>query len=652
MTSFKKYMTAKTTVEENNTPRTMNKNYFIRQKLNEYDGEASMEGGKIDAVIFGALALIGRTLKNAMTYGKLQSQKGPYLQQYEMCGSSDSKTVFEDTFKSAKLDEFKDKEIELKDAKEKVKEEASKQKEAIEGRSPADAKKKEIIDHQADIKTAQIEKAEQQLKAARGRLDNEVNNKWDSEKRKLDELKEKIEKTADGFLLGGTFKKRWENEFSQAKLDIDEKVTQTAREILTARDDKDALKELNAKEAKLKEKIAKKEEEAKELEANEEDDKAIDAIKLVPSLPKLESAREEFTGFLNGLKKDYEPEANKEKEETKESVSYIIEEDKSEDASPSEVIALMSKAYNNQTDENKPAFAEKIVKNIEAIKEFKGRIAELMVSCADECSKNEEDLPSDIKGPFLKEGDPKPEIGKHADEVKDLYKDELESWNKKAKGESDKEGGDSEDEGGDSEETQSDEKKLELAEKAVETAKSDVDTAKGEQEKINKGDDENAKLDAEKDVIQAEIKWRQAKQAVAKLKGDDENYQGYGDDIGKDMEKIQEIEKKKKELADKKESEGDSPEVKEKKEKVGKLKKEVEDLKSALEDVKDKDKKSLLTGAISGKENQLKKAEQELEDAKKKGKEESTEKTESVETDIPSKFMKFEEYLANKQKNK
>lgn len=645
-------MTAKTTVEENNTPRTMNKNYFIRQKLNEYDGEASMEGGKIDAVIFGALALIGRTLKNAMTYGKLQSQKGPYLQQYEMCGSSDSKTVFEDTFKSAKLDEFKDKEIELKDAKEKVKEEASKQKEAIEGRSPADAKKKEIIDHQADIKTAQIEKAEQQLKAARGRLDNEVNNKWDSEKRKLDELKEKIEKTADGFLLGGTFKKRWENEFSQAKLDIDEKVTQTAREILTARDDKDALKELNAKEAKLKEKIAKKEEEAKELEANEEDDKAIDAIKLVPSLPKLESAREEFTGFLNGLKKDYEPEANKEKEETKESVSYIIEEDKSEDASPSEVIALMSKAYNNQTDENKPAFAEKIVKNIEAIKEFKGRIAELMVSCADECSKNEEDLPSDIKGPFLKEGDPKPEIGKHADEVKDLYKDELESWNKKAKGESDKEGGDSEDEGGDSEETQSDEKKLELAEKAVETAKSDVDTAKGEQEKINKGDDENAKLDAEKDVIQAEIKWRQAKQAVAKLKGDDENYQGYGDDIGKDMEKIQEIEKKKKELADKKESEGDSPEVKEKKEKVGKLKKEVEDLKSALEDVKDKDKKSLLTGAISGKENQLKKAEQELEDAKKKGKEESTEKTESVETDIPSKFMKFEEYLANKQKNK
>jgi DNA repair exonuclease SbcCD ATPase subunit len=609
----------------------------INESMGIYEdstGSASTRGGEIDAVIFGALALIGRTLKNAMTYGKLQSQKGPYLQQYELCGSSESKTVFVDTFKSAKLDEFKDKEIELKDAKEKVKEAAANQKEAIEGRSPADTKKREIIDHQADIKIAQLEKAEQQLKAAKGRLDNEVNNKWDSEKRKLEELKTKIDKTADGFLLGGTFKKRWENEFSEAKLDIDEKVTQTAREILTARDDKDALKELNAKEAKLKEKIAKKEEEAKELEANEEDDKAIDAIKLVPSLPKLENAREEFTGFLNGLKKDYEPEANKEKEETKEetkeSASYIIEEDKSEDASPSEVIALMSKAYGNQTDENKPGFAEKIVKNIEAIKEFKGRIADLMVSCADECSKNADDLPSDIKGPFLKEGNPKPEIQKNVEEVKELYKEDLEKWKEAAKG--GKKDNDGETSDTDNNEPNQDEEKIAALDSKIEGLKKD---------KQAKEDQLNSYVHP--DVLAVEVAIKTAELQKAEL-GDDK-------DAIKSAEAALNTAQEDKKEAVKKEAENESPDVKEKKQKVEDIKAKIEEIKTAIADVKDKDKKGILQAALPAEEKKLKKAEEELEAAKNKGKE-SSEKTESVETEIPSKFMKFEEYIANKQKNK
>lgn len=537
MTSFKKYVAAKAKVNEQALPKTMNQNYFIRKEINEYDGEASLEGGYIDAIVFGALAIMGRSLKNGLVYARLQSLKGSYLEQYELCGSSSSKTVFDDTFKSKKLDEFKDKENTLKDAKEKIKEAADKQKESIEGRSAADTKKREIIDNQADIKFLQIEKAEQQLKTAKSRLNDEVQNKWEQEGRKLDEIKEKIAKVEDGFLLGGTFKQRWDNEISKAKLDIDQKVTELAREILTARDDKDALKELDAREAKLKEKIAQKEKEAKELEANEEDDKAVEAIKLVPTLPKLESARQEFTNFLNDLKKDYEPEV---KEETKESISYIKEETNSDDASPSDVISLMSKAYNNQTDENKPAFADKIVKNIERIREFKRRIADLMKEAAEECVKNAGELPSKIKNAFLKDDKIKPEIQENVDKVDNYLKDDLDKWKNAAKDE----------------------------------------------------------------------------------------------DSDKDLKKEPE--------------ESETSEEKELKKKVNDLKSEIEELKSALSDIKDKNKKSAIVGAISGKEKMLQRTEKQLEELKNK----SQPTPESVSPNILKKFMKFEDYLAIKQKDK
>ena len=117
------------------------------------------------------------------------------------------------------------------------------------------------------------------------------------------------------------------------------------------------------------------------------------------------------------------------------------------------------------------------------------------------------------------------------------------------------------------------------------------------------------------------------------------------------MEKIQSLENKKKELADKKEAENDSPEVKEKKQKVEDIKAKIEEIKSAIEDVKDKDKKGALQAVLPAEEKKLAKAEEELEAAKNKGKE-SSEKSESVETDIPSKFMKFEDFLNLKVKNK
>jgi hypothetical protein len=120
------------------------------------------------------------------------------------------------------------------------------------------------------------------------------------------------------------------------------------------------------------------------------------------------------------------------------------------------------------------------------------------------------------------------------------------------------------------------------AEEEAKTAKGEVTKVKDKKFKLDKDSEAKPvdKINADIEVIKAEIKWRQAKQKVAKLKGDDETYKGYGKDIGKDMGKIEGLNRKK------------------------------EDLKNG-----------------------------------KKGADES------VETTIPSKFMKFEDYLSMKQKN-
>ena len=608
MTTFKKYMAAKTKVDEQQVSKTMNQNYFIRKEINEYDGESSTKGGEIDAIVFGALAIMGRTMKNAMVYMRLQSLKGPYLQQYELCGSSNSRTVFDDEYKGKKLDDYKQAEIELKQKKETIKEQIKAEKEKIEGRSEADTKKKEILDKKEEIAITKIEQDEQKIKVAKSRLDDEVSNKWDKEKRTLDAMADKISKTAEGFLLGGTFKKRWENEFSEAKLDIDQKVTELAREILSARGDKDAVAELNAKEAKIKEKQAELEAEAKDLEAKEEDDKAVEALKLVPSLPKLNNAKEEFTGFLNELKSQYEPEAEKEAPK-KESKSYIIEEDANKDASPSEVINLMSKAYNNQEEENKPAFAAKVVKNIQAIKDFKKKVADIMVEVANECEKNEKELPSDIKGPFLKDGEVKEEITKNATDVQDLYKKELEDFTEKAKGAEEKGSGEGSDETpGNSDNEEGNNNNEEPTDAEKEKAKQLISRSEEEEEKHQKEVVEPIKSDLEKEK--------------AKDPKDEEKIASLENDVAEN--EIQTLKLKLTTARLKAEAEG-------------KNKNEDETYKSIMKDLLDK------TDALDAKKSSEK---------TKKKEEGSEEKKESVSTDIPKKFMKFEDYLNMKEKNK
>lgn len=68
----------------------------------------------------------------------------------------------------------------------------------------------------------------------------------------------------------------------------------------------------------------------------------------------------------------------------------------------------------------------------------------------------------------------------------------------------------------------------------VEAAQKEVDAAKAKMEEATKGDDEMAKIDSQ-------IAYNQALQKKAKLEGNDDKVQGLGEDIGKLMQKKQEL---------------------------------------------------------------------------------------------------------------
>lgn len=119
--------------------------------------------------------------------------------------------------------------------------------------------------------------------------------------------------------------------------------------------------------------------------------------------------------------------------------------------------------------------------------------------------------------------------------------------------------------------------------KELESAEDKVALAKTEYDKVKDGDDEIVKVDAQ-------IKWQQAKQQVAKLKKDDDNYQGHGDEIGILMQKKQDLLKS--DSSDSDETSIDNKEdakkltksQKAKKEKADSIEKQIPELESELKD--------------------------------------------------------------------
>jgi hypothetical protein len=142
--------------------------------------------------------------------------------------------------------------------------------------------------------------------------------------------------------------------------------------------------------------------------------------------------------------------------------------------------------------------------------------------------------------------------------------------------------------------------------KALEDAKAAISAAKANYDQVKDGDDEGAKIDAK-------IKFKQAQQKKAKLEGNDELYQGLGDDIGELMTQKQKLSKEPTETKTEATPDPLDKEIADQEDKIAAIKNTAKDKNSPLANPE------VLAKALEPEENKLK----ELKDKKSGKKEES-----------------------------
>lgn len=124
----------------------------------------------------------------------------------------------------------------------------------------------------------------------------------------------------------------------------------------------------------------------------------------------------------------------------------------------------------------------------------------------------------------------------------------------------------------------------EAIKKEIEAAKEEYDKAQEAEKQAAEGDDNAKKTETKKATVQAKIKWLQGKQKLAKAEKDDEKAQGFADEIGEEMKKIQDIDKEGKEKGEK-----DEQKKRESEEKRKELEKKISSAEKKIEELKEKD---------------------------------------------------------------
>jgi len=496
------------------------------------EAEAGIGGGIIDTIlmaIFGLFNSIGSGIANSAKYTAIQSSKGAYLDQYELAGSGNSKTVY---FRE-NIQE-KEKEIDatiekLEAGKEVAKENASKAREALKGQNDdAAANKRAAIQKKLEMTEKKIDEEKANLKASKSKLKEAATIKWEGESTEWEAMDEEMKEKLNE--LEGRWKEKAEKELIQSKREIDlvlktkmakyTEGTEGAEESAkAAANAKEALDRINSEVEELN----------KDWEGSTEEETA-EAIKYAPSLAKLSPVQAKLNVLLTELKAkytdaynsaqttpatgppagpaappsenyliDYTPEFKNVSEgnpsirqsgpansaNVESSIEYrsgftnvlgsapVLSEagtgttgsnktgttgdnktgttgdnktgaedaDKkkktlevTEKINPTQIFNLMSKAYEVQPDEKKKDFAKEIVQDIENIKSASIEFANINLEAANEVEKNVDKMPSSIKSTYLEEDKVKESIKNLAEKSKDLYKEQLEDFEKKSEG--------------------------------------------------------------------------------------------------------------------------------------------------------------------------------------------------------------------------
>lgn len=263
MTTFKKFVHAKENInEKGGFPKTMNKNYIIRQELvavNEYfTASAATKGGEIDTALAAAgaaAALMAKALYNGIIYAKLKTELPKYLEQYKLYAAPSSEAVYK-----AKQDRLIQK---LKQQKAVLTGSGGTRAENQDSKSEESAKDKIAKMYKAKIENASgeakanlraqrdaaIEKIDlqiQKLSKAIEEAENKSEVNWDREQEKWRQTDEAFTKKQDAFstaggLLGSAWKNKWTKEFTIAKNNAKVDVLELAKKIATDKKNDDEV---------------------------------------------------------------------------------------------------------------------------------------------------------------------------------------------------------------------------------------------------------------------------------------------------------------------------------------------------------------------------------------------------------------------------
>jgi hypothetical protein len=263
MTTFKKFVHAKENInEKGGFPKTMNKNYIIRQELvavNEYfTAGAATKGGEIDTALAAAGAagaLIAKALYNGLVYAKLKTELPKYLEQYKEFAAPSSEAVYK-----AKQDRLIQK---LKQQKAvltgsggtRAENQNSKTEESAKDRitkmykakiDSASGEAKANLRAQRDAAIEKIDLQIQKLSKSIEDAENKSDVNWDRAQEKWRQTDEAFTKKQDAFstaggVLGSAWKNKWNKEFVIAKNNAKIEVLELAKKIATDKKNDDEV---------------------------------------------------------------------------------------------------------------------------------------------------------------------------------------------------------------------------------------------------------------------------------------------------------------------------------------------------------------------------------------------------------------------------
>lgn len=264
MTTFKKFVHAKENIDEKGGfPKTMNKNYIIRQELvavNEvFTASAATKGGEIDSAIGAAGAagaLMAKALYNGVIYAKLKGQLPGYLKQYKEFGAPKSEDVYKAT-QDRLIQKLKQQKAILtgsggtrSDNQNSKQEESAKDKieKMFKAKSEA-APNNEVRSNIRKQKEAALEKIDLQIQKLSKAIEEAENNsdvKWEKAQEVWRQTDDAFSKKQDAFstaggLLGSAWKNKWQKEFTIAKNNAKIDVLELAKKIATDKKNDDEV---------------------------------------------------------------------------------------------------------------------------------------------------------------------------------------------------------------------------------------------------------------------------------------------------------------------------------------------------------------------------------------------------------------------------